>query len=86
MLQQGLNQDIQIFFRGLLGELLLTRQKKEEMGETEGKRDTANEREREGEIIRNDETAARWRTGEIAQQAKAPETARLSPSRNRSAL
>lgn len=87
VLQQGLNQDVQIFFRGLLSELLLTRQMEEETGGNGRiKRYSKREREREGEIIRNDETAACWRTGEIAQQAKAPETAWLSPPRNGSFL
>lgn len=44
VLQQGLNQDIQIFFRGLLGELLLTWQTKEDGIEMEDKR----ERDKQG--------------------------------------
>lgn len=38
VLQQRLNQDIQIFFRGLLSELLLARQTQEEGRETAAER------------------------------------------------
>lgn len=51
MFQQGLNQDIQIFFRGLLSELLLTLQTKEDGTEIKGIKG------KEGKIIRMDEMA-----------------------------
>ena len=67
VLQQGLNQDIQIFFRGLLSELLLTWQTDEEGRGTRGMKRWREKRERERG---GEDNKKRWDSSGMEKEAK----------------